>query len=291
MLLGRSNVNRMYYFIIILSSIYLLILLFFKGENPMKRAFMTCFYFTLISSIILTGCSKDVTRNQFPEDVPDIYQILEEFYNASYDYIETKQTKYDKKLYDGNPEVIIKIQGTVFSEPYKESSILVENSELDVTNQNGSKKYFYQENSAVKACILWDGKYVSQITKRKRPIGYGKDLVFEYIGEEEVKGISTYKYKTEFTDNVDRRLNSSNFEYTILQYYWIDKANHNIIKISSDLTELNNKVNLFSSSQANMQTYEKTYESLLPNLKIQDVQEIYYYNYDNPTEFEIPKHE
>ncbi len=91
--------------------------------------------FTLISSMILVGCSKDVTRNQFPEDVPNIYQILEEFYNASYDYIETKQIKYDKNLYDGNPEVTIKIQGTVFSEPYKESSILVEHSELDVTNQ------------------------------------------------------------------------------------------------------------------------------------------------------------
>ncbi len=116
-------------------------------------------------------------------------------------------------------------------------------------------------------------------------------MVFEYIGEEEVKEISTYKYKAEFTDNVDRRSNSSNFEYTILQYYWIDKANNNIIKISSDLTELNNKVNIFSASQAKAQTYEKAYESLLPNLKIQDVQEIYYYNYDNPTEFEIPKHE
>lgn len=233
----------------------------------MKRA---VFYFLIGCSLILvlcTGCDKNNKK---------IDSIVKNFYSSGYDY------KKILTLSKGEEVISQTIsEGQIFQKPYKEHAKIIDSADGNIWDE------IYCDRSS--GYILQDGQLQESPIRMPKPYGYGENINFKQKSDITLNGKKVISYAAEYTVDIGKAYGiKESLKAVIKQEYIIDSHTNIIIKIKTDLSEQNKMNEIAVLISANKMSYEEALKSYEKHTPYKSEEELYIYNFQNPTEFDMP---
>jgi hypothetical protein len=220
----------------------------------MKKQYLVVLLICLIL-LTLSGCNT--TGN---EGESEIEKAVADFYQAGYDYEKIIET-YDQDT-DKYTKVIL--AGQVWQNPYK-------------------------EHVKVDSYVLSKDGWVSQKVTQNRPYGYGKELQYQLDREETIDGEAVEVYTAEYTDNIAEAFQiQEDLTYTVKQEYYLDKDDGILVRVVTDLADMNKKVAIANDMSANGSTLAEAEKNSEQIAGLQQKEILNIYNYGNPTAITWP---
>lgn len=222
--------------------------------------------FGIFSMFCIVACGKEMVPKE-----RENYLIS----SMEQDFAYTKTTYY---MDEAGLEKKSVLKGTYSAEPYEEH-IVVEEAE----NYLWDEIIYSGNGEMITAKIhtpLSDlSGWIEQKVSRVYPYGYGEELFFKLVGEEEINGVICEVYTTEYiTDVMGGIAGDEVITATVTQTWYIDKEVERLIRVDTDLTDLNEKtfvVNEINVNGSSLEEAEKKAE-ISNNFIKTEVFEIWY---------------
>lgn len=215
-----------------------------------------------------TGCEKSNKK---------IDSIVKNFYSSGYDY------KKILTLYKGEEVISQTIsEGQIFQNPYKEHAKIIASS-----NENIWDEIYCDKSSGY---ILTDSQLQESPIKMPNPYGYGENITFKQKVDITLDGKKVVSHAAEYTVDIGKTYGiKESLKAIIKQEYIIDPHTGIIIKIKTDLSEQNKINEIAVQMSANKMSYEEALKAYEKNIPYKTEEELYIYNFQNPTEFDMPE--
>ncbi len=244
-----------------------------------ERQAMKKFYILIAVSLIISmlGCEQ----KQFPQEA-SIEEAVADFYKASYDYERIKET-YNKKGI-----VLSKVvkEGQVYDNPYKEHEKVVLTEPKKLNPSALAMEVYYKGN---KAYISTNNGFVKQSVKRSRVHGYGEKLTFKFDRKETIESRPVEVYVTQYTYDLSKFYKlDADLTATITQEYYMDEEKKMLIKIITDVSDLNKKNGIAIDMSENGAKYQAAIENANENYDYNEKITLIIKNYGTPTKFDMP---
>ncbi len=164
----------------------------------------------------------------------DIEAIVQAFYASEYEYEYEETHTFEK---DGVTSGYV-FEGQVSLEPYREH---VKVHTFGDTASAYSEVTYEEEAGVISAkLVLTDGSVTTQTVQRKYPYGYEQDLVFSEQKEGVTDGTEVVIWHGECVADVGAAYGFEERLTTVVeQTYYVSKTDHTLIRLDTDLTELN----------------------------------------------------
>lgn len=231
-----------------------------------------------LSVFLLTGC-----QSASEKETSEIAGIVENFFKSDYDYEETT-TYYDV---DGRIRIMQVIEGQLFQDPYKEHLRVTPYSRT--IKGTSSDLYRTGKWNFITAYVPTDNGWVKQMQQRAHPHGFGRDLTFS-SGKQDTNDPNLEIYSAEYTvdDGKSYKLNED-LSAVISQKYYVDKDKKILVRIETDLTEMNKKHAMIVDMVENGSTMKQAKEKVAKMNDITQTVVLDIYNLGNATDFDLPK--
>ena len=243
----------------------------------MKKQYLVVLLICLIL-LTLSGCNT--TGN---EGESEIEKAVADFYQAGYDYEKIIET-YDQDT-DKYTKVIL--AGQVWQNPYKEHVKVISSDDEYLWEE-----IFYEKGDdadTVDSYVLSKDGWVSQKVTQNRPYGYGKELQYQLDREETIDGEAVEVYTAEYTDNIAEAFQiQEDLTYTVKQEYYLDKDDGILVRVVTDLADMNKKVAIANDMSANGSTLAEAEKISEQIAGLQQKEILNIYNYGNPTAITWP---
>lgn len=195
--------------------------------------------------IVLCSCGNN-------EEKGTIEKCVASYLNENFEYYKT--TNYVDENGE-NKQLIVK--GTYVANPYQETIEVVEGKE----NNPWDKAIYAGEGELVTAKIYVQSEWTETTIKREYPYGYGEELAFEFVCEEKVDDVLCEVYTTQYTVELgDNVFIDDEIFATVSQTYYMAKDAEVLIRIDTDLTDLNEKTYICNDILTNGKTLEEAKE-------------------------------
>lgn len=206
----------------------------------------------------------------------EIESIVKKFYSSGYDY-EKITTSYE----DDNLVSEVIVEGQIIQEPYKEHVELVSSTEESLWDE-----LYYDKYSCT---IVKDGNMQKTPSNPQKPYGYGKEIIYEEPKESIWEGNPVTLYDAHYTVDIGKSYQiKENLCAVVRQQYYIDPEKRTLIRISTDLTELNKMNEIAINISVNEMSYEEAVAAYEQSGEYRNTEEVNIFNYNNPTEFDEP---
>lgn len=242
----------------------------------MKKAGWIC---VVLCAVCLTACGgKNVQEGS-------IEHIVADFYEAGYDY-QKERVICDEETGEAL-ETQMMAEGQVFAEPYREHvKYLSDESESALVQE----AYFEETKAGVCALLVTEGEdgVKKQNMTRSMPYGYGEDISFAQQDDTVMDGREVLVYVGEYQVDIGEKYRlSGELVATIPQEYYVDKETGVLLRIVTDVTDLNRKNQAAVDVSVNGTELEKA----LADAETEQPCEkeiLTIRNYGEPTEFQMP---
>ena len=146
-----------------------------------------------------------------------------------------------------------------------------------------------QQVMTVDSYVLSKDGWVSQKVTQNRPYGYGKELQYQLDREETIDGEAVEVYTAEYTDNIAEAFQiQEDLTYTVKQEYYLDKDDGILVRVVTDLADMNKKVAIANDMSANGSTLAEAEKNSEQIAGLQQKEILNIYNYGNPTAITWP---
>lgn len=240
----------------------------------MKKAGWIC---VVLCAVCLTACGG----KNMPEG--SIEHIVADFYEAGYDYqkelvicdAETGETLGTQMV----------AEGQIFAEPYREHVKYLSDESGSALVQEA---YFEETKAGVRAVLVTEDGTKKQNVTRSMPYGYGEDISFAQQDDTVIDDREVLVYVGEYQVDIGEKYRlSEELVATVPQEYYVDKETGVLLRIVTDITDLNRKNQAAVDVSANGTELQKALadaETEQPCEK--EILTIRHYG--EPTEFQMP---
>lgn len=228
--------------------------------------------FLIAYSLILVSC-----MDKQDSDIKRIEDAVTHFYDSGYDYTE-------KILSYKNGSVVSEeiIEGQVLKSPYREHA-----KRISSPDKRTWDEIYYSDSASY---VLTDGKLQKTHLQLSKPFGYEKKLTFKEPRETTLDGKKVLSYDAEYTIDIGKSYGiREELKAVIKQEYFLDPETNIVLKIKTDFSEQYKINSIALSMSADQMSYEEAVKAWNENGNYQNIEELYIYNYRNPTKFDMPE--
>lgn len=234
----------------------------------------------------------DITDEEAPVPIQEIRVCPKEgiesaaagFFEGKYEY--RKEDTY----FHGETKLSSTVtEGTVIYWPYLEHIKIVSSSEPTLWDEMYLNGYGQAYKKVVDAKIHIGDEWQDTKMNREYPYGYGEDLEFKFDREEEADERKIEVYTTEYTVDVSENFRlEEELKATVTQEYFLEKDSNTLIKISTDLTDLNEKLFIANDISVNGAALDTAQKKAEEETGLSEIVTLEIFNYDGDISIEIP---
>lgn len=228
-------------------------------------------YLLIACNLILISCADSSSP-----DIKKIKDSVRHFYDSGYDYKQNILSYENGKLV--SEEII---EGQVLQYPYREHAKRL--------TSEGKRTWdeIYYSNS--KSYILTDGKLQKTKLELSKPAGYQEKITFKEPRESTLDGKTVLSYDAVYIIDIGKSYGlKKNLKAVIKQEYLLDPKTNILLEIKTDLSEQYRLNEIAANMSASRMSYEEAVKASEKNADRQNIEELYIYNYRNPTAFDMP---
>jgi hypothetical protein len=242
----------------------------YSEEIGMKK---TRFITIVFMALICVGCHPS-SRNA------GIENAVSEFFEGDYEYRKTDT------YFHGDTEISSTVtEGKIISSPYKEYRKIVESSESSAWDE----MYLYGNGKVVDAKMSSNDEWVDTKMNREYPYGYGETLQFVLDREEDTDDRKIDVYVAEYTIDVSKNFRlKEELTATIQQEFFLEKASDTLIRIDTDLTDLNQKLFIANDISANDVTFDIAQSHMEKEIGLSEIVKLEVFNNNKDILIEVP---
>lgn len=240
----------------------------------MKKVGWIC---AVLFTVFLTACGE----KKAPEG--SIEWIVADFYETGYDY------QKELVICDAETGEVLETQmvaeGQIFAEPYREHVKYLSDESGSALAQEA---YFEETKLGVRAVLVTEDGAKEQNVTRSMPYGYGENISFAQQDDTIMDDREILVYVGEYQVDIGENYRlSEKLIATVTQEYYVDKETGVLLRIVTDITDLNRKNQTaadISANGADLKTALAEAEIEQPCKK--EIMTIEHYG--EPTEFQMP---